>query len=117
MIAFEIFINGQKVSTAGVASEFGMLTALLSWTKRDLRQLPAEIRSAVAEEELKLVLSGQRTVEDNELENLQWKGHPLKPGDDIRIKIVDANCVDEPESAKKIHPEFVEKKDANIILH
>jgi hypothetical protein len=117
MIAFEITINGQKITTAGVESEFGMLTALLTWTRRDIRELPAEIRSEVPEEDLKIVLSGQRIIAKNDMENLQWKGHTLKPGDDVRIKIVDVERVDDPQRVKKIHSEFVEKKSSEMTLH
>lgn len=117
MIAFEISINGQKTTTAGVGSEFGMLTALLTWTRRDIRQLPAEVRSELAQEDLKIVLSGQRIIAKNDMENLQWMGRPLKPGDVVQIRIVDVERVDAPESVKKIHPEFVEKKSSDTLLH
>jgi hypothetical protein len=117
MIAFEIFVNEEKVCTAGVDSDYGMLTSILSWAKRDLSRLPAEIRSEVSGEELKMVVSGQKSLGGNDFENLQWKGRNLKLGDEIRIAIVDVDRVDAPASTKKISPKYVEKKRSDIILH
>lgn len=117
MIAFDIFVNEKKVCTAGVDSAYGMLTSILSWAKRDLSRFPAEVRSNVSGEELKLVVSGQKSLDDNDLENLQWKGCDLKPGDEIRIAVVDVDRVDAPVSSKKISPKYVTKKPSDVILH
>lgn len=117
MIAFEIFLNGDKICTAGVDADYGMLTAMLAWVKRDVGQLPAEVRSDVSAEDLKMTISGQKSLGAGDLENLQWPGVALKPGDDIRIRIVDAGRVDPPETAKKIRPKYVPKKSDDITLH
>lgn len=117
MIAFDIFVNDEKVCTAGVDSDFGMLTSILSWAKRDLGRLPAEVRSEVSGEELKMVISGQKSLGGNDFENLQWKDHTLQPGDEIRIAIVNVDHVDAPASTKKISPKYVKKKPSDIILH
>jgi len=117
MVAFEIWINGAKFLTAGVASDLGMLTTILSWTKRDTSRLPAEVRADVTGEELKLAVNGQNNLGDNQFENLQWKGADLKPGDEIRVVIVDADHVDKPETVRKISPQYVRPKRSDIILH
>jgi hypothetical protein len=117
MIAFEIFLNGEKICTAGVETDFGMLTAVISWTKRDLDRLPNEVRSEVSAEDLKMIVSGQKSLGENRYENLQWQGRELKPGDDIRIRIVDAEQADAPESSRKIHPQYVRKKGSDRRLH
>ena len=117
MIAFEIFVNGEKVCTAGVESDFGMLTTVLSWTKRDLDRLPNDVRSEVPAEDLKMIISGQKSLGGNGFENLQWQGSELKPGDDIRIRIIHADKVDAPESSRKIHPKYVQKKRSDKLLH
>ena len=117
MIAFEIWVNGEKVCIAGVDSDFGMLTTILSWAKRDISRFPLEVRSEVAEEELKIAISGQKGLGDNDFENLQWSGRSLKPGDEIRVLVVDVDEVDPPETAKKINPKYVRKKQPKIILH
>ena len=117
MIAFEIWVNGEKFCTAGVDSDYGILTTLLSWAKRDIGRLPSDIQSEVAEEELKIAISGQKGLGDNDFENLQWAGRHLKPGDEIRVKVVDVDQVDPPETTKKINPKYVRKKQSKIILH
>jgi hypothetical protein len=117
MIAFEIFVNGEKVCTAGVGSDFGMLTTILSWTKRDLDRLPDEVRSELPPEDLKMIVSGQKILSEDDVENLQWKGRVLKPGDDIRIRIVDTDHIDAPASSKKIHPKYIQKKRSDRLLH
>lgn len=117
MIAFEIVVNDKKVCTAGVDSDYGMLTAILSWARRDLSRLPAEVRTEVPGEALKMVVSGQRNLGGRDLENLQWTGCDLKPGDEIRIAIVDVDRVDAPASIQKVSPKYVKKKPSDIMLH
>ena len=117
MIAFEIWINGEKICTAGVDSDLGMLTSFLSWTKRDVSRLPAEMRSEVSGEELKLVINGQRNLGQNQFENVQWQGCELKPGDEVRIAIIETDQADRPAAVKKINPKFVRPKRSDIILH
>jgi hypothetical protein len=117
MIAFEIWINDAKICTAGVDSDLGMLTSILSWTKRDVSQLPAAVRSEVSGEELKLAVHGQKNLGGNAFENIQWPAHGLKLGDEIRIVIVDADDIDAPETVKKINPKYVRPKRSDIILH
>ena len=103
MIAFEIVVNGERVCTAGVDSDFGMLATVLSWTKRDLDRLPGEIRSEVPAEDLKMIISGQKSLGEKDFENLQWQGRQLKPGDEVRIRIIQADQVDAPETSQKKH--------------
>lgn len=117
MLAFEIWINDEKICTAGVDSDLGILTSILSWTKRDVSQLPAEVRTEVSGEELKLAVNGQKNLGGNQFENLQWKGREVRQGDEIRIAIIDANSVDAPETVTKISPKYVRPKRSDIILH
>lgn len=117
MIAFEIFLNGEKFCTAGVDADYGMLTAMLAWVKRDIGQLPVEMRSDVSAEDLRMTISGQKSVAAQDVENLQWPNVALKPGDDIRIRVVDAGPIDPPEKTKKIHPKYVKKQSDDPLLH
>ena len=117
MIAFDIVVNDKKVCTAGVDSDYGMLTAILSWARRDLSRLPVEVRAEVPAEALQMVVSGQRNLDGSDLENLQWKGCDLKPGDEIRIAIVDVDRVDAPASTEKVSPNCVKKKRSDMMLH
>jgi hypothetical protein len=117
MIAFDISVNGERVCTAGVDSHFGILTAIVSWVKRDVDRMPADIRSEIAGEEFKIAVSGQKSVGADEFENYQWRGCDLKPGDEIHIAIVDVDRVDAPQTVKKIRPKYVQKNDSDRTLH
>ena len=110
MIAFEIYINGVKICTAGVDSDYGVLTSILSWAKRDLSQFSDKVRKKVSEEELKLTVGGHKTYGKNDHEGLQWIGRYLNIGDEITINIIDTLEVDEPKTKKRQDPEFVEKQ-------
>lgn len=108
MIAFEIEINGRKLCRAGINAEFGILTSILSWAKRDISQLSKEVKAKVPEEELKLTVGGHISYSKDDYENVQWLGRELKPGDQIKIKIIETNEADEPKTKKRSDPEFVE---------
>jgi hypothetical protein len=64
-----------------------------------------------------MIISGQKSLSEDDLENLQWQGRVLKPGDDIRIRIIDTDQIDAPTSSKKIHPKYVPKKRSDRLLH
>lgn len=110
MIAFEIEINGNKLCTAGVESKYGVLSSILSWAKRDISQLPDEVKTKVPEEELKLTIGGHITHSRDDGENLNWPGQRLKSGDQIRINIIETDKVDEPLVKKRHDPKFVEEQ-------
>ena len=100
MIAFEITINGVKTCTAGVDSEYGVLTSILTWAKRNMEQLSDEVRKKVPEEELKLTVAGLRNKAENDPENLKWLNKKLSINDEIQIKIINTDEVDSPETTK-----------------
>ena len=100
MIAFEITINGVKKCTAGVDAEYGVLTSILTWAKRDMEKLSDEVRKKVPEEELKLTVAGLRNKAEEDPENLKWLNQTLGIGDEIQIKIINTDEVDPPEASK-----------------
>ena len=104
MIAFKVEINGEKICTAGIESTFGVLTSILSWAKRDVSQLSVEVRKAVPEEELKLTVAGNAIYEKGDVNNVQWVGRNLEPGDQIKIHILETNEVDKPIKSKRSAP-------------
>ncbi len=108
MIAFEVEINGKKLYTAGIKAKYGILTSILSWAKRDVSQLPEEARAKVPDEELKLTVGGHISHSRDDNENLHWLGQILKPGDQIKINIIETDKADEPKARKRSGPKFVE---------
>ena len=110
MICFEIFINGEKICTAGIDSEFGVLTSILTWVKRDLNQFSLKDRHKMLEEELDFNVGGHISYGKNDYENLDWIKKSLSPGDEIKIKIIESPQADEPSSRARSDPAFVEKQ-------
>ena len=88
MIAFEISINGNKTTTAGIG-EYGVLSAILSWVKR----------RADGSEEMTFDVGGL-VSNDQRTENLRWLCENLNIGDEVTIRIVD---IPEAEPAIERH--------------
>lgn len=100
MIAFEVYVNHVKVCRAGIAQKYGILSSILSWSKRDVSDLPEKVQSEVPSEELKLTIGGQERLGKDEWENIQWAGSQVKVGDELTIKIVESDEIDEPITRK-----------------
>lgn len=100
MIAFEIWLNGEHICTAGVEQK-GSLNAITTWAKRT---------DSISEEELKFYVGG--LVCDSEDNNVffKWIDRNLEVGDEINIKIVQASEVDKPISEKRELANFVEEQ-------
>ena len=110
MICFEIFVNGKKICTAGIDSEFGVLTSILTWVKRDLNQFSSEDRHEMLEEELDFNVGGHISYGKNDYENLDWIKKSLSLGDEIKIRIVESAKADEPLNRARSDPDLVEKQ-------
>lgn len=113
MICFEVHINGKKACTAGIESEYGVLTSILTWVKRDLSKFPLEVRDTIQKEELNLNLAGHISHGENDNENLDWIRQSVSIGDEITIKIIEADNYDKPHKRRRSDPDFVEKQKRN----
>ena len=109
LICFVVEINGEKICTAGIDSEYGIVTAILDWVRRDLKNFSEESRNTVLEEELNFNVSAAITHGKNDIENLRWINCSLAPGDEICIKIIESDQVDEPQSKERRDPDLVDK--------
>ena len=85
MPVFQVYLNGKRVSTAGVGN-LGVLGAHVSWVRRSV------------EEELTLHVGGLITPTE---EHVRWLDRKLKIGDEIRIVIVQDASVDRPRSRER----------------
>jgi hypothetical protein len=87
MRAFKVFLNGKKLCLAGIG-ERGVLTAIVDWVAQDRgEQLSVQVGGLANEEHLK------------------WTGPKrLRVGDEIRVKIVEADSVDRPTQKQAIDP-------------
>ena len=84
MICLEVWVNGEKICLAGTGIGKGVLNSII-----DLNSIGPE----GAVKHINLHVGG--LVND---EHLRWteKRHPLEVGDEVTIKIVEADTVDEP---------------------
>ena len=104
MIAFEVYLNGKKISTTGVGS-LGVLTACLSWRGPQ----PFQKGGRPVAETLRLYAGG---LADSR-EHLRWVDRKIKPGDDVAIKVVEVASADKPRERKRPNPteDLRRKKD------
>jgi hypothetical protein len=90
MRAFALYLNGKKIGTAGIDGH-GVLGAIISWVGDNGRTTLPKRRRAV--EDIDVVLGGLSTETD---EHLRWCRRPLRVGDDVCIKVIEADSVDRP---------------------
>ncbi len=101
MRALQIHINGKKICTASVLDDGSIGAAVRSV----IRPLPATSRKR-PKEDLALEVSGFFA---STLEYVRWKTPRLHTGDEILIKILDADRVDKPTTR--------EREDPNLIIN
>jgi hypothetical protein len=85
MVAFEIYLNGQKLCRAGIGDS-GVLSAIVNWSV-------ATMASGTRNEGLFLNLGGLVNPEGKHVSWIDQK--PLAVGDRIQVSIVEADSVDE----------------------
>ena|SRR5437867_12094491 len=99
MPVFHVYLNGKKVSTAGVG-DLGVLGAHVSWVRRKgghtLAKKPDRVK-----EELRLHVGGLISPAQ---EHVRWLDRGLKIGDEVRIAIVEDAKIDRPHSRQQRDP-------------
>ena len=85
MIAFEIYLNDQKLCRAGIGDS-GVLSAIVNWSA-------ATMATGARNEGLFLNMGGLVTPERKHVSWIDQK--PLAVGDRIQVSIVEADSVDE----------------------
>jgi hypothetical protein len=96
MLVFHVYLNGKKVSTAGVR-DLGVLSAHVSWVRRKVERASAK-KSARVEEELALYVGAFISPAE---EHIRWLDRDLKIGDEVRITIAEDGKVDQPRSRER----------------
>jgi hypothetical protein len=80
MLAYEVFLNGERQALAGIDGECIMSVQLTHGVKKQT-------------DYLRLLVHGLACATN---EQLQWTCSDPKVGDEIRIRVLDAPSVDEP---------------------
>ena len=97
MLVFQVYLNGKKVSTAGIG-DLGVLGAHVSWVRRKDGKTLARKPDSM-EEELTLHVGGLITPTE---EHVRWLDRKLKVGDEVRIRIVEDGAIDRPRSRERL---------------
>ncbi len=92
MIAFEVYLNGKKLCTAGVG-ELGVVSTNLAWRGSQ----PYENGGSLVPEYLRLDVGGLA----NSGEHLRWINRKLRCGDTLTVKIVESVATDKPRERKR----------------
>jgi hypothetical protein len=117
MVAFEGHWNGRGLCTAGVG-ERGVLTAMASWGKRASRHRgTGDVIVGKFEEELSFEVGGLTQDRDGASVHVKWARRKLRPGDEIRIKVVRAARPDEPQSSRREDSELAEEQKRRYYEH
>jgi hypothetical protein len=112
MICFEVRVNGKVCCTAGVG-DLGVLSAILTWVKRDPRDCPEGLGDKEwSEEALELSVGGSRNQGERGHEFLDWiKGRRMSVGDEITIGILNVPGCDPPVRVRLETTEYVREME------
>ena len=110
MIVFEIKVNGEQASNAGIDSK-GVLNIIITWVKKNQEKLISnEVNKNQFEEEITLNVGGLASgTNDNRL-NLNWINRTLQVGDEINIKIIENSHIDEPTRKEEENLNLIEQQ-------
>ena len=97
MLCFEVYRNGERLCTAGVDG-FGLLDARVKWLSHEPEKLARwAAKGKPAQQPITLeLLVGGCIGEGQDLEHLKWVEEALSVGDEIQIRVVEADVADAP---------------------
>lgn len=90
MRAFEVFTNGKRLCLAGIGDD-GVLTAIVSFAAKKDREI----------NDLRLNVGGLISPLH---ESVTWTNEHLNVGDEITVRIVEANTPDSPNDRAQSNP-------------
>ena len=102
-LRFEVLINGKVVATTGVGGANGVLSAIVTWVRRNPAAISAKVRAdpdfdelAFLNEFCELELRALDSVAD---QHNSWGKHGLRPGDEVTIRVLPSGEYDAPNGA------------------
>ncbi|WP_285059804.1 hypothetical protein [Pedobacter ginsengisoli] len=81
--SFEIYINDRLVTTAGITSEFGVVSVITTWVNSSVDNY----------KDLKINVGGLDSTDES---YLTWHNQQLAIGDEVTIKITDSDNISTP---------------------
>ncbi len=103
MICFEVHINGQKICLAGIGND-GVLSVMTTFT------------ASCESQRTDFRVGGLIKVDSETQQQVEWLDRELKVGDDVTIKIVEAETYDAPMNGRTqyLHCSFCGKKQEEV---
>jgi len=110
VICFELFINNKRLSRAGIPG-YAVLNTMLTWVNH--RPCPG---SRAHDPSLTVHLGGldSNGPEWEQGTHVEWASEKLKPGDTVKVRILDADRADPP--ANKAQLDAMKKKSRRHYL-
>ena len=108
MRTLEIVLNGRKLCNAGVGDS-GVLTAIVTWRFREGERAKSSRRT---QDDLRLDVGG---LNDLAAEDIRWRNRPLRIGDEVRIRIGEAERATKPASRERSDPALIEKAEKKYL--
>jgi len=107
MLCFEVWRNGEKLTTAGV-SETGVLSVILSWVGKEPNASSIAASSVAAIPGIHCSVGGIEGVT-----HVNWhETDQLKIGDELRVRLISSDHSDPPihsETPPRGNPDWVKK--------
>jgi hypothetical protein len=107
MLSFDVRLNGTSLCRAGVGKA-GVLTATVSWVGGSPEAARPGGRTEQGETELDV--GGLVTANGDHI-FLKWLTRALAPGDEVKLRVVEADVVDPPASKVVEKRNWVEKQE------
>ncbi len=104
MRTFEILLNGKKLCTAGVEDD-GVLTAIVS-SVHGRGEATNRKHAGRGKDDLRLEVGG---LIRSTTEQVRWRNRALRVGDDVRIRIGEAELASKPSRRERTDPALVAK--------
>jgi hypothetical protein len=107
MLCFEVWRNGEKLTTAGV-SDTGVLSFMLSWVGKEPNASLVAASSAETIPGIRCLVGGIEGVT-----HVDWyETDQLKVGDELRVRLVSSDLSDPPFRSKtppRGNPDWIKK--------
>ncbi len=103
-VRYQIILNGRALCVAGVDGLGGVLNATLTWVKRERRPGDDVLDDDEVPQEGKILESHYLNVggvDPLANDHVRWCEEPLKPGDEIMIRILGPGKADDPQERYK----------------